>query len=113
MLLIREPIVLTSPWTDLRIISSHIMSVRIIAVRKNDEKLEAISHYKWINEQNNSTGISVRLAMIAWVEHGNCAYVSSYEGTVTCYVNQKGSTKFLQTGADSRSSNNLLNLPSC
>ena len=41
------------------------MPVRIIAVRKNDEKLEAISHYKWINEQNNSTGISVRLAMIA------------------------------------------------
>lgn len=89
------------------------MSVRIVAVRKNDEKLEAISHYKWVNEQNNDTGITDRPTMVDWVERGNHAYVSSYEGTVDCYVNQKGSTKFLQTDADSRSSNNLLNLPRC
>lgn len=89
------------------------MSVRIVAVRKNDEKLEAISHYKWVNEQDNNTGITDRPTMVAWVERGNRAYVSSYEGTVDCYVNQKGSTKFLQTDADSRSSNNLLNLPRC
>lgn len=89
------------------------MSVRIVAVRKNDEKLEAISHYKWVNEQDSNTGITTRPTMVAWVERGNRAYVSSYEGTVDCYVNQKGSTKFLQTDADSRSSNNLLNLPRC
>lgn len=89
------------------------MSVRIIAIRKNDEAYEAISHYKWINEQTNETGISDRPVMVTWVEHPNRAYVSSSEGTVDCYVNQKGSTKFLQTNADARSSNNLLNLPRC
>lgn len=89
------------------------MSVRIIAVRKNDELYEAISHYKWLNEESRKSDITDRLSMVAWVERGNRAYVSSNEGTVDCYVNRKGSTKFLQTDADSRSSNNLLNLPRC
>lgn len=89
------------------------MSVRITAVRKNDESYEAISHYEWINERNGNSGITDRIAMVAWVEENNRAYVSSSEGVVDCYVNQKGSTKFLQTDADSRSSNNLLNLPRC
>lgn len=89
------------------------MSVRIVAVIKNDEAYEAISHYKWVNEQNGNSDITDRPSMVAWVERGNRAYVSSNEGTVDCYVNQKGTTKFLQTNADSRSSNNLLNLPRC
>lgn len=94
------------------------MSVRIIGVRKPSgniqNPLEAISHYRWVNESNNESGISTRPVMVDWVESGNKAYVSSAEGTVDCFVNQSAAgTKFLQTNADSRSSNNLLNLPEC
>ncbi len=94
------------------------MSVRIIGVRKPggniQNRLEAISHYQWVNESNKESGISTRPVMVDWVERGNKAYVSSTEGTVDCFVNKSSAeTKFLQTDADSRSSNNLLNLPPC
>lgn len=92
------------------------MAVRIVAIRKSGgnhyNPHEAISHYKWINEQTNESGVTDRATMVQWVEQGNRAYVTSSEGTVYCYVNQSPTgTKFLQTNADDRSSNNLLNLP--
>lgn len=95
------------------------MAVRIIAIRKaggdHYDPYEAISHYKWVNESNNKSDIIDRVTMIDWMEnkHGR-AYVSSIEGTVDCFINTSAAgTKFLQTNADSRSSNNLLNLPDC
>ena len=93
-------------------------AVRIIAVRKpsgnTHSALEGISHYKWINEVSLENDIADRHSMVAWVEDGNRAYVSSPEGTADCFVNRSSyGTKFLQTHADSRSSNNLLNLPPC
>ena len=93
------------------------MAVRIIAIKKDNgnhyNPYEAISHYKWVNEdQNSDEVISNRETMVQWVEGGGRAYVRSHEGTADCYVNQSArGTKFLQTNADSRSSNNLLNLP--
>lgn len=93
------------------------MAVRIIAIRKpgdNYNAYEAISHYKWLNEQSNESDVADRPHMVDWVGRGGRAYVSSEEGTVDCYVNQSAAgTKFIQTNADSRSSNNLLNLPEC
>lgn len=94
------------------------MAVRITAIRKDGgnhyNPYEAISAYKWVNEQNGDSKITDRPTMVGWVERGGRAYVSSSEGTVDCYVNQSASgTKFLQTNADSLSSNNLLNLPEC
>jgi len=94
------------------------MAVRIIAIRKDGgnhyNPHEAVSHYKWLNEQSGESGIADRPNMVGWVERGNQAYVSSQEGTVNCFVNQSAAgTKFLETRADSRSSNNLLNLPEC
>ena len=94
------------------------MAVRIIGVRKPGgdihSRLEAISHYKWINEQTKESDIAERPTMVAWVDKGNRAYVSSSEGTVDCFVNTSASgTRFLETHADSKSSNNLLNLPPC
>lgn len=93
------------------------MAVRIIAIRKpgdNYSSYDAISHYKWLNEQTGESKIADRPNMVDWVERGGRAYVSSQEGTVECYVNQsRAGTKFLQTNADDRSSNNLLNLPEC
>jgi hypothetical protein len=94
------------------------MAVQIVAVRKDHgnhyNPHEAISHYKWRDNQSGEDGIGSRPEMVAWVENGGRAYVSSSEGMVDCYVNRSNAgTKFLQTNADSRSSNNLLNLPEC
>jgi hypothetical protein len=93
------------------------MAVRITSIKKDngnhDNPYEAVSHYGWVNESNGKEGLSDRLTMVEWVEvKGGRAYVSSNEGTVDCYVNvSRSGTKFLQTNADSRSSNNLLNMP--
>jgi hypothetical protein len=94
------------------------MAVRITAVRKDRgnhyNPHEAISHYKWLDEHTGESKITNRPDMVVWVEGGGRAYVSSMEGTVDCFVNRSSAgTKFLQTNADSRSSNNLLNLPEC
>ena len=95
------------------------MAVRIVAIRKANgnhySPYEAVSHYSWLNESDGKTGISDRQTMVDWVQnkHG-IAYVRSNEGHADCFVNQSaGGAKFLQTNADSRSSNNLLNLPEC
>lgn len=94
------------------------MAVRIIAIRKDRgshyDPHEAVSHYKWLNEQTGQSAIADRPSMVAWVERGNRAYVSSQEGTVNCEVRRSRSgTKFLQTNTDYHSSNNILNLPEC
>lgn len=96
------------------------MAVRIIAIRKDHgnhyNPHEAISHYKWLNEQTNETGIISRADMVAWVERerNNQAYVRDNLGTVNCYVNvSRSGTKFLQTYADRRWTDNLLNLTEC
>ena len=94
------------------------MAVRIIGIRKSggyhENPHEAISDYKWIDEQTMESKVADRPSMVKWVEGGGRAYVSSQDGTVNCFVNQSvAGTKFLQTNADSRSTNNLLNLPEC
>lgn len=94
------------------------MAVRIIAIRKSGgnhyDPHEAVSHYKWLDENTQESKIADRPSMVKWVEGGGQAYTRSAEGTVNCFVNTSGAgTKFLQTNADSRSSNNLLNLPEC
>ncbi len=94
------------------------MAVRIIAIRKDGgnhyNPHEAISHYKWLDENTQESKVADRSSMVKWVEDGGQTYVRSAEGTVYCFVNQSSiGTKFLQTNADSRSSNNLLNLPEC
>ena len=94
-----------------------MLEIRIIAIRKpgdNYNRYEATTHYKWINEVSLKSGIDSRRDVVNWVEKGNKCYVRSAEGKVYCYVNTSSAgTKFLQTNADSKSSNNLLNLPEC
>jgi hypothetical protein len=93
------------------------MAVRITSIKKDNgnhvNPYEAISAYGWMNEKNGNTGLTNRPTMVDWIENKNGhAYVRSSEGTVDCYVNiSRAGTKFLQTNADDRSSNNLLNLP--
>jgi len=94
------------------------MAVRIIAIRKSggyhQDPHQAVSYYQWLDEATGESKIADRPSMVKWVEGGGRTYVSSREGMVDCFVNQSSAgTKFLQTNADSRSFNNLLNLPEC
>ena len=92
------------------------MSVRIVQIRKPggaQNTHEAISHYKWINEATNDSGISDRVTMVDWVDRQKGrAYVTDSRGSINCYVNvSPAGTKFLQTYNDGRWTDNLLSLP--
>ncbi len=94
------------------------MAVRITGVRKDNgnhaNQHEAVTHYRWVDEQTNETGIGARQEMVSWIEGGGQAYVVSPAGKAYCYVNTSSyGTKFLQTAADNKWSNNLLSLPEC
>jgi len=93
------------------------MSVRITGIRKPggaQNPHEAITHYQWLNESTSEMGISIRQIMVDWVDGGGRAYVKDAAGTVDCRVNvSRASTKFLQTYADNRWTDNLLSLPDC
>ena len=93
------------------------MAVRITAIQKDNgnhnNPHEAISMYRWVNESTSESGDSTRLAMVCWMEQKDGeAYVGSGANKAWCYVNISArGTKFLQTYADSKWSNNLLSLP--
>jgi len=95
------------------------MSVRITCINKDngnhENPNEAISHYGWINESTNESGKNDRPSMVKWVENGNKAYVKDVSGNVAyCYVRESSKgTKFLQTYADNKYTDNLLSLPEC
>jgi len=95
------------------------MAVRITCINKSggnhDNPHEAISHYGWLNESSNTSGKDDRQTMVNWIKKGNKACVKdSYGNTAYCEVRKslKG-TEFLQTYADGKYTNNLLNLPEC
>lgn len=95
------------------------MAIRITCISKDNgnhqNPHEAVSRYGWINEETNKTGRSDRQAMVDWMERERGqAYVKDGQGLVYCWVNtsQRG-TKFLQTQADKRWTDNLLSLPEC
>ncbi|MGH7156608.1 MAG: DUF3892 domain-containing protein [Candidatus Saccharimonadales bacterium] len=94
------------------------MAVRIRCINKSggdhDNPHEAVSNYGWIDETDNDSGRSDRATMVVWVEKGNRAYVRDSQGEVDCKVNvSRAGTKFLQTYADGRWTDNLLSLQEC
>jgi len=94
------------------------MAIEITGIRKPGgawNTAEAISHYRWVEDGTANRGITDRLTVVDWLEHrGITAYVADNSQQVWCEVrqNQHG-TKFLQTVADGRETNNLLSLPEC
>lgn len=93
------------------------MAFEITGIRKPggaDNPHEAISHYRWEDDESTKSGITDRLTVVGWVEDGIKAYVADGTRKVLCKVrqNQHG-TKYLQTVADGQWSNNLLALPEC
>jgi hypothetical protein len=95
------------------------VAVRIICINKaggdHSDPHVAITNYGWINEYTSKKGRNDRNSMVDWVENKNGrAYVKDAEGEINCYVNiSRAGTKFLQTYADNRWTDNLLKLPEC
>lgn len=93
------------------------MTVQITGIRKDYgnhyNRHEAVSHYRWVDPSDNSTGIATRQGMVGYLEAGNTAYVVGNDGQKAyCYVNVSAAgTRFLQTQSDGKWSDNLLNLP--
>jgi hypothetical protein len=91
------------------------MAIRITGIRKPggaQNPHEAISHYRWVEDGTNKTSINPRPDVVEWVDSGIRTYVQDVSGQVNCRANvSQGGTRFLQTYADGRWTDNLLSLP--
>jgi Protein of unknown function (DUF3892) len=95
------------------------MSVRVTCIKKSggyhENPHEAISTFGWTNEQTGESNTSTREQMWEWVTNGGYAYVKdrySNVARVLAKTNSRG-THYLQTEADGKLTNNLLELPEC
>jgi len=95
------------------------MSVRITCINKDNgdhyDPHEAITYLGWINESTSNTGKSTRLKMVDFIEKGNQAYVKDIYGNKVFLVVRisRAGNKYVQTRADGKLTNNLLELPEC
>jgi hypothetical protein len=93
------------------------MALQITGIRKpdRDDPHEAISHYRWFDHADDTAGVDEREVLIKWMQdHEVDAYVEDDEGKVWCGIREnKYGTKYLQTYADKRWTDNLLSLPPC
>lgn len=91
------------------------MSLEITHVRyENSSKThEAISRYRWRNEQDGGINDSDKRSMVDWVDNkGGKAYVGSGSNRVQVgVVNPVSGQPYLRTYADDTWNNNLLSLP--
>jgi hypothetical protein len=91
------------------------MSVRITCINKSggyhENPHEAISKFGWKNEQTGETNTSDREQRWEWVTNGGEAHVKDSLGNVArvmAKTNSRG-THYLQTEANGRPTDNLLN----
>lgn len=96
------------------------MAVRITCINKeggyHDDPHVAIESLGWVNEATNESGKSTRIEVYDWLQNrGGVAYVRDRFGNqvrVLPHENARG-TRFVQTVADGRRTDNLLYLPEC
>jgi hypothetical protein len=95
------------------------MSVRITCINKDNghhyDPHEAITKLSWVNESDGMIGKSTRLEMVEFVEKGGMAYVVDRYGNkafLRVMISRDGN-KYVQTIADGKLTNNLLELPEC
>src|SRR5260370_41690416 len=96
------------------------MSIRINGIKKSnwyhEDTHHAISELGWTNEQTNENGRSTRMEMYDWIKNQNgVALVADARGNkarVGAREHAK-STKYGQTYADRRWTDNLLALSEC
>jgi hypothetical protein len=94
------------------------MAIRITCIIKDhgnhDNPHKAVEAYGWVNEEAGTSGRSLRVEAALWVKSGGKAYViDSKDNKVYCEYRNREGTEFLQTVADGRETNNLLELPEC
>ena len=92
------------------------MALKITGIVKSggaDNPHEAISAYRYFDDQTGLTDTKDRATVVSWVKSGTPAYViDSYGHKVYCKVNvSKSGTEFLQTYSDNIWTDNLLALP--
>ena len=97
------------------------MAIRITCINKSQgyhqDPHHAIQNLGWVNEASGKEGKHTRLQIYDWLKQdpNNQAYVKDRSGNVA-YVypleNQHG-TKYVQTYADNKWTDNLLFLPEC
>jgi hypothetical protein len=95
------------------------MAVKITCIKKqggyHEDPHHAIESVRWIDPASGESGSNTRIEMYDWIKLKNGeAYVS--DGVRVAYVGARLSpsgTKYIQTYADGRWSNNLLALPEC
>lgn len=96
------------------------MSVRITCIKKSggyhQNPYTAIETLGWINEADNDTGRTDRIAMYDWIkDKGGVAYVTDYLGNKANLITavSASGTKYVKTVADETKTDNLLQLPEC
>jgi len=97
------------------------MAVRITCINKadgwHDDPHCAVSDLGWINDANGNTGKSTREAVYDWLKKStsNEAYVKDRYGNVAFLYPRENAygTRFVQTYADKKWTDNLLALPEC
>ena len=90
------------------------MSIEITAVHlEGGTNHQAITSFRWRNEQTGTTGQSDKPTMVKWIDEGNEANVAdgAREVPVYTYHPTDGRQPWCQTKSDGDWSNNLLSLP--
>lgn len=91
------------------------MAVRIIRVHIEGfpEDHQHITSYKWVDETDNKTDTSSKLAMVEWIDvKKGQAYVGTGSLKVKVgVVRPENAAPYLRTYADNQWNNNLLALP--
>jgi hypothetical protein len=97
------------------------MAVRITCINKDNgnhyNRHEAIEKLGWVDENDStSKGRCTRLEMVKFLEEdGGSAYVSAggKKAYLVVKISSFSNRKYVQTVADGRETNNLLELPEC
>lgn len=96
------------------------MSIKITCINKqqgyHEDPHHAISQLGWLEDGTGKSGKSSRLEIYDWIKDQNgVAYVTDNYGNKAYLITKvsRSGTKFVQTVADGRETNNLLNLPEC
>lgn len=95
------------------------MALRVTCISKSggyhEDPHHAISKLGYIDDQTNVRGSKTREEMWTFVSNNGTAYVKDSYGNVATVVprtNQHG-TRYVQTVADGKYTDNLLHLPEC
>ena len=95
------------------------MAVKITCINKDGgnhyNPHEAIAELGWLNESNGKVGVSSRLDMVKFIDEGNHAYVVDRHGNKAYLMVRMSANgnKFVQTYADGKITDNLLELIEC